>query len=104
MVVCIFVPGKKQLTLQAVVRHGEMAADARAAKANETPAPTTSFDAARKLRRDLISVIFSDDMSMAFLLAASAFYSLKGREVHAKLGILVCINFGQDQGQRPFQS
>jgi hypothetical protein len=34
----------------------------RAATTNDTPAPTIIFEAARKLRRDLISVIFLEDI------------------------------------------
>ena len=49
LVIFILVPRKKQ---QTAVAHGRVAAALRAAKANETRAPTTSLEAARRLRRD----------------------------------------------------
>jgi hypothetical protein len=68
-VVFIFVPGKKQLILQVVHGSGTVCADAlRRAKTSDAPAPTINFEAARKLRRDLISVALLENISVTFLL------------------------------------
>ena len=49
---------------------GVGSADAlRPDKANDTPAPTINFEAARKLRRDLITVMFLDDVACPFCVA-----------------------------------
>ena len=65
------VPAKKQLILGGKAEGGtvvgRLCAEAlRPAKVipNDTPAPTISFQAARKLRRDLIAVMFLDDIRM----------------------------------------
>jgi hypothetical protein len=80
-VVFIRVPGKTQAQFWPrpfwLLQFWPFCANAlRPATASDTPAPMSNFEAPRKLRRDLISVIFPDFMSMTVLFPALAFYSL----------------------------
>jgi hypothetical protein len=77
LVVCIFVPGKKQLIVHRAVAQGTAAL--RRAKASDTPAPKSNLEAPRKLRRDLISAIFSDAMGMTFLFGRFSFLFAEGQ-------------------------
>jgi hypothetical protein len=66
LVVFSLVPSKKQLVLHVSVGVGVIqSADAiRLDKANETLAPTITFEAVRKLRRDLTNAMFLDNIGM----------------------------------------